>query len=267
MIVRSGYKISYNCAGPTPMVLMLNVRPELRASLKTPEVMTTDRDVAIHEYRDSFGNSCSRLLAPPGPITIRADFLTAVSDTADPDIRGLRQHAVQDLPDDALVFLLGSRYVETSQLTQVAWDLFGTTPEGGQRVAAILDYAHQRIEFGYEHAYNERTAASGHLDGRGVCRDYAHLAVALCRCMNIPARYCTGYLGDIQVFAPDFAMDFSAWLEVFLEGAWRTCDARHNRPRVGRVLQCYGRDAADVAIATTFGWADLTGFEVIAEEA
>ncbi len=267
MIVRSGYKISYNCAGPTPMILMLNVRPELRARLTTPELMTTDRGVAIHEYRDAYGNSCSRLLAPPGPITIGADFLMEVSDHKDPDIKGLRQHAVQDLPDDTLVFLLGSRYIETSKLSQMAWNQFGHTPEGGQRVQAILDYAHSRIEFGYPHAHAERTAASGHEDRQGVCRDYAHLAVALCRCMNIPARYCTGYLGDIQVFVPDFPMDFSAWFEVYLDGAWRTCDARHNVPRVGRVLQCYGRDAADVAIATTFGWADLTGFEVIAEEA
>lgn len=267
MIVRSGYTIGFDCAGPMPMILMLNVRPELRSRLKTPEVMTTDRGVPIHEYRDSYGNSVMRLTAPPGPITMSAEFLMEVDDTPDPDIRGLRQHAVQDLPDDTLIFLLGSRYVETSKLTQMAWDRFGGTPEGGERVQAILDYAHERIAFAYPLAHPERTAFTGHEDRQGVCRDYAHLAVALCRCMNIPARYCTGYLGDIQVPLAPPPMDFSAWFEVYLDGGWRTCDARHNIPRVGRVLQCWGRDAADVAITTTFGWATLTRFEVVAEEA
>ncbi len=266
MIIRAGYTISYLCASPTPMILMLNVRPELRDRLRAPQSMTTDCGVPIHEYRDVYGNACSRLLAPAGPITISADFTIEVSDEPDPDFRDLVQHPVEDLPDDVLVYLLGSRYVDMSKLTQFAWDQFGYTPEGGRRVQAILDYVHGHIEFNYAHASVERTAHGGHQEQRGVCRDFAHLVLALCRCMNIPARYCTGYLGDIRVAPIDAVMDFSAWTEVYLEGRWRTCDARHNTPRLGRILQGWGRDATDVAITTTFGWADLVQFEVIAEE-
>ena len=266
MIIRCGYNIGYDCAAETPMILMLNVRPELRSRLLTPEAMTTDCGVAIHEYRDGFGNSCSRLLAPAGPIEISADFQIEMGEEADGDYIHHPQHAVEDLPDDVLVYLLGSRYVDTSKLSDMAWAEFGHVPSGGARVQAILNYTHRRIEFGYAHASLERTAHGGHQDQRGVCRDFAHLAVALCRCMNIPARYCTGYLGDIRVAPIDATMDFSAWFEVYLGGAWRSADARHNTPRMGRILQGWGRDATDVAIATTFGQATLTKFEVIAEE-
>jgi transglutaminase-like putative cysteine protease len=173
---------------------------------------------------------------------------------------------VEDLPDEALVFLLGSRYCETDRLSEIAWSLFGKTPLGWSRVQAICDYVHQHIAFGYEHARATRTAWEAFCDRTGVCRDYAHLAVAFCRCMNIPARYCTGYLGDIGVPVSDEPMDFSAWFEAYVGGEWYTFDARNNIPRVGRVLIARGRDAADVAISTTFGPNTLSNFTVWTEE-
>jgi len=161
---------------------------------------------------------------------------------------------------------LGSRYCDTQKLSDLAWSMFGGITGGWQRVQAICDYVHDRITFGYHYARNDRTASEGHDERTGVCRDFAHLAVTLCRCMNIPARYCTGYLGDIGVPADPAPMDFSAWFEVFLSGRWYTFDARHNHPRIGRVVIARGRDAADVAISTTFGSARLTRFMVITEE-
>jgi transglutaminase-like putative cysteine protease len=176
------------------------------------------------------------------------------------------QHPVQELPDEVLVYLLGSRYCDTDRLSDTAWSLFGGTPPGWARVQAICDYVHDRITFGYEHADPTRTAFGGHTDRLGVCRDFAHLAITLCRCMNIPARYCTGYLGDIGVPPMASPMDFSAWFEAYLGGHWHTFDARHNAPRVGRILMARGRDATDVAIATTFGPCALAGFRVVTEE-
>jgi transglutaminase-like putative cysteine protease len=266
MKIRAGYDISYHCAGPTPMLLVLSVRPERLSDLITPQTMTVDPLVPVDEYRDGFGNICHRLLAPPGPITFSADF--TIQDPGLPDEENLDavQHPIEDLPPDVLVFLLGSRYCETDKLVDIAWSLFGDTPPGWRRVQAIVEYVHDRILFGYPHARNDRTAHGAHQDCVGVCRDFAHLAVALCRCMNIPARYCTGYLGDIGIEPIPGPMDFSAWFQVFLSGRWYTFDARHNKPRIGRVLQAFGRDATDVAIATTFGSATLMKFDVIAEE-
>ena len=187
-----------------------------------------------------------------------------MNDTGEPDrvASGAQQHPVEDLPDDALVFLLGSRYCETERLSEIAWSLFEKTPPGWGRVQAICDYVHQHIAFGYGHARASRTAWEAFCDRTGVCRDYAHLAVAFCRCMNIPARYCTGYLGDIGVPAADAPMDFAAWFEAYVGGDWYTFDARNNIPRIGRVLIARGRDAADVAISTTFGPNTLSGFAV-----
>ena len=176
------------------------------------------------------------------------------------------QHPIQDLPEDSLVYLLGSRYCETDRLTPLAWSLFSNTPEGWPRVQAICDYVHNRIEFGYHHADPDSHRLAGHHEGRGVCRDFAHLAIALCRCMNIPARYCTGYLGDIGIPPVDAPMDFSAWFEVYLGGHWHTFDARHNTPRIGRILMARGRDATDVALSTIFGPSSLVGFNVVTDE-
>jgi transglutaminase-like putative cysteine protease len=176
------------------------------------------------------------------------------------------EEALEDLPNEALMFLLGSRYCDTQKLSDQAWQMFGNIGGGWQRVQAICNYVHDRIEFGYHHARNDRTASEGHEERIGVCRDFAHLAITLCRCMNIPARYCTGYLGDIGVPRDPAPMDFSAWFEVFLGGRWYTFDARHNHPRIGRIPIAHGRDAADAAISTTFGSAALARFTVVTDE-
>ena len=266
MKIRLGYEIVYDCPQPVPMILMLSVRPEREADLLTPQTLAVDREVPLHRYLDGFGNVCHRLVAPAGVTAFRADFLIQDSGAWDAPVDTLAQHPVEELPDDTLVYLLGSRYCETDRLSDLAWAQFGHLPPGGARVAAILTYAKQRIEFGYHHARKDHTAWSAHEARAGVCRDYAHLGVTLCRAMNIPARYVTGYLGDIGVPVSPDPMDFSGWFEVYLSGAWRTVDARHNRPRVGRVLMGVGRDATDVAIATTFGQANLVGFKVISDE-
>ncbi len=268
MLIRAGYEITHNCPMPTAITALLSVRPERFADLATPQNIsaTATTPLLLRQFVDLHGNVAHRLLAPAGPFTVRAQFLVRDSGRSDPVVVDAVQQPVQDLPDDVLLYLLGSRYCETDILSDTAWSLFGGGPTGWRRVQAIVDYVHDRLTFGYQHASPTRTAAEAHLDRRGVCRDFAHLAVALCRCMNIPARYCTGYLGDIGVPPVDSPMDFSAWFEVWLSGAWRTFDARHNTPRIGRIPMAYGRDAADVAITTAFGPAPLTGFSVITEE-
>jgi transglutaminase-like putative cysteine protease len=206
------------------------------------------------------------IVAPAGRTRLSANGI--VKDTGQPDVVAsqAQQHAVEDLPDESLVFLLGSRYCETDRLSEIAWSRFGHTPPGWSRVQAICDYVHQHIAFGCEHARATRTAWEAYCDRTGVCRDYAHLAVAFCRCMNIPARYCSGYLGGIDVPVSDAPMDFAAWFEAYLGGEWYTFDARNNAPRIGRVLIARGRDAADVAITTTFGPNTLSRVSVVTEE-
>jgi transglutaminase-like putative cysteine protease len=206
------------------------------------------------------------VLAPPGLFRIRSDFTIHDSGAPDPVVPDAPQIPVQDLPAETLVFLLGSRYCDTDLMADTAWSLFKDTPLGWARVQAICDYVHSRLTFGYGHARPTRTAKEDFSEGRGVCRDFAHLAVTLCRCMNIPARYCTGYLGDIGVSAVDEPMDFSAWFEAYLGGRWYTLDARHNAPRIGRIVVARGRDATDVAISTSFGACRLAKFVVVTEE-
>lgn len=263
--IRVGYDIIYECLNATPTLLMLNVRPERRGDLLTPEVMTVDPAVAVRRYTDQFGNVCARLLAPAGPIRFSADFIVADDGEPDPQTPDAIQHPVDDLPDDVVVYLLGSRYCETDRLLDEAWNRFGAIEPGWARVAAICDFVHGQISFGYHHARATRTAREGLEERVGVCRDYAHLAVALCRCMNIPARYVTGYLGDIGE-PPALPMDFSAWFEAYLGGRWHVFDARHNRPRIGRIAMAAGRDAADTAISTSFGPTTLIRFDVISDE-
>jgi transglutaminase-like putative cysteine protease len=248
------------------MVLMLAVHHLRGPDLVVPDRLVTDPSLPVRAYHDSFGNWCTRIVAPAGRTRLFAEGVVNDSGEPDPVTPEAVQHTIPDLPDDTLVFLLGSRYCETDRLADIAWPLFGKTPLGWSRVQAICDWVHGHIAFGYEHARNSRTAWEGWCDRTGVCRDFAHLAIALCRCMNIPARYCTGYLGDIGIPPVDAPMDFSAWFEVYLGGAWRTFDARHNTPRIGRILMAHGRDAADVAITTSFGTAWLTKFEVVTEE-
>jgi transglutaminase-like putative cysteine protease len=209
---------------------------------------------------------CTRIVAPAGGIRLAADGLIYDPGLPDPTYEYAQEHAVQSLPYDALVYLLGSRYCETEKLLDFAWSEFGHLPNGWAKVEAIVQYTHNRIKFSYPNARSTRTAYEGWQEGIGVCRDYAHLALTLCRCMNIPARYCTGYLGDIGV-PPDTApMDFSGWFQAYLGGRWYTFDARHGRPRIGRILIAVGRDAADVAISTIFGPSILKTFKVITEE-
>jgi len=266
MHIRIGYELTYECQQPVPMVLMLSVHPSRLDDLIVPDEMVAEPAVPLHRYRDSFGNLCTRLLAPAGPIRLSAEGIVRDQGEPDPVDVDARQHAIEDLPDDVLTFLLASRYCDIDRLSDTAWSLFGGAAPGWARVQAIVDYVHHHIAFGYEHARNTRTALEGYHERIGVCRDFAHLAIAFCRAMNIPARYCTGYLGDIGVPACDLPMDFSAWFEVYLSGRWHTFDARHNVPRIGRIPVAYGRDAADVAISTTFGPNTLTGFRVHTDE-
>ena len=265
MRIQCGYEITYECPAPTPMLLMLNVRPERISDLETPDVIRSNPSINLRQYRDEFGNLCSRILAPAGRFTLHADFVVRDSGLPDEVFPDAPQALVDELPDDVIVFLLGSRYCETEELNTLAWKLFGDIPPGWARAQAIVTYAHERITFGYKHARPNKTATQAHDERRGVCRDYAHLAITLCRCMNIPARYCTGYLGDIGI-PVEGVMDFSAWMEVYLGGQWRTMDARHDKPRIGRVMMALGRDATDVAIITNFGPAALAGFKVISDE-
>ena len=266
MQIRAGYDIAFQCFQETPMVLMLSIEPARVSDLLSEHRIRFSPDVASRDYVDMFGNTCTRIDAPPGLIEIRNDFLIADSGLPDAVAPDARQLEVSELPDDVLIYLLGSRYCDTEKLSQLAWSLFGTVTPGWSRVQAICDYVHQRISFGYHHARADRTAFEGHEERTGVCRDFAHLAVTLCRCMNIPARYCTGYLGDIGVPADPAPMDFSAWFEVYLDGRWFTFDARHNHPRIGRIVMARGRDAADVAISTNFGAVQLARFSVITEQ-
>ena len=266
MQIRAGFEIVYDCPQPTPMILNLNVHFTRVSDLVGRDDLVFDPPVRVAAYRDSFGNWCTRLVAPAGRMRVGADALVNDSGAPDPVVRQARQAPVPDLPEEALLFLLGSRYCETDCLSEIAWKFFGEAPTGWDRVQAICDYVHRHIAFSYDQARMTRTALEAYHDKTGVCRDYAHLAVAFCRCMNIPARYCTGYLGDIGVPPPHGTMDFAAWFEVFLDGHWHTFDARNNTPRVGRILIARGRDAADVAISTTFGPATLTSFRVWTDE-
>ena len=266
MKIRIGYEIVYDCPKPTPMLLVLSVHPSRHSNLLTPAGIVLDPPTASAHYRDAFGNICTRILAPAGSLTISSNQIVADPGTPDIVAPDAEQHAVEHLPEDTLVFLLGSRYCETDRLSDAAWSLFGSVPPGWQRVQSICDFVHGHMRFGYEHARPTKSAWDSYMEGNGVCRDFAHLAVTLCRCMNIPARYCTGYLGDIGVPPDEAPMDFSAWFEAYLGNRWYTFDARHNRARIGRILMARGRDATDVAISTTFGPCLLAGFTVIANE-
>lgn len=266
MKIEAGYDIAFECDVAVPLLLMLSVHPTRRHDLQGDAEMRFSPAVVSRDYVDMFGNMCTRLIAPPGLLRVSSRFTIADSGDHDEVAPWAGQSEIDALPDDALVYLLGSRYCDTQKLSDLAWQEFGATRPGWDRVQAICDYVHARLKFGYEHARGDRTAFEGHSERIGVCRDFAHLAITLCRCMNIPARYCTGYLGDIGVPKDPAPMDFSAWFEVFLDGRWYTFDARHNVPRIGRILIARGRDAADVAISTSFGTARLSHFSVVTEE-
>jgi transglutaminase-like putative cysteine protease len=266
MQLRVGYELIYECPQPTPMMLMLNIHHTRASDIVIPDYLTTNPSLPLTFYRDAFGNWCTRIVAPPGRTRLSANAVINDSGVAEPVERSDRQHAVEDLPDECLQFLLGSRYCETDRLSDVAWSLFERSRGGAQRVQAICDFVHQHITFGYENARSTRTAWEAFSERKGVCRDFAHLAVAFCRCMNIPARYCTGYLGDVGMPPPYGPMDFAAWFEAFVDGHWHTFDPRNNIPRIGRVLMARGRDATDVAISNAFGPNTLVGFKVWTDE-
>jgi transglutaminase-like putative cysteine protease len=266
MQIRVGYELVYQCPKPTPMIITLSIHYTRISDVVRPDHMITEPVIPIAAYRDSYGNWCTRLVAPTGRLRLTADAL--VNDRGQPDAVApwLGQHPVQELPEETLLFLLGSRYCETEPLLEIAWRLFEASPPGWARVQAICDFVHDHISFGYQHASPTATAWQVYHSQRGVCRDYAHLAIALCRCMNIPARYCSGYLADIGLPPPQSPMDFAGWFEAFLGGAWYTFDARNNAPRIGRVLIARGRDAADAAISTAFGQNTLESFRVWTDE-
>lgn len=261
MLIRFGYEITLTCPQPTALVCLLSVREDRLGDIRVPETAFTSPDVEVSTYRDMFGNRCRRLVAPAGDLMMWGD--ATIFDDGRPDevIPTAREVPVQLLPDETLVYLMGSRYCETDRLSQIAWDMFGATPAGWGRVQAICDFVHNHIRFDYMQARSTRTALDTYNERVGVCRDYAHLAVTLCRCLGIPARYVNGHLGDIgvPVVGP---MDFSAWIEVFLDGAWHTFDPRNNVPRIGRIVLAHGRDAADIPLFNSFGPHVLKAFRV-----
>jgi transglutaminase-like putative cysteine protease len=266
MLIRAGYRIAIACQSETPLMALLSVHPSRAGDLRTPAIIKSDGWALLSTNTDEFGNLRTRTIAPAGALRLSTDFVIEDSGLPDEQAPWAEEIAVSRLPEDAVSFLLGSRYCETDRLSSIAWSLFGGTPRGWPRVQAIVDYVHRHLTFGYPFARSTRTAFEAYEERVGVCRDFAHLAIALCRCMNIPARYATGYLGDIGVPPVAAPMDFSAWFEVFLGGRWYTFDARHNVPRIGRILMARGRDAADCAITTTFGQSRLVSFEIVTEE-
>ena len=266
MKISIGYDIGYGADVPTPMVIMLNVHPSRQDDLIGAEQITTQPNAPITHYRDGFGNICGRLVVPAGGVVISCRATIRDSGLPDVVVPTAQQLPIEQLPDDCLVYLMGSRYCETDKLTELAWSLFKDTPPGWARVQAICDYVNNHLKFGYQFAASTKSAHSVQQERQGVCRDFAHLAVTLCRCMNIPTRYCTGYLGDIGVPPEESPMDFSAWFEVYLSGSWYTFDARHNTPRIGRILIARGRDAADVPLSNSFGVTTLTKFQVYTDQ-
>ena len=266
MLIRLGYDIRFEIGQPVPIVTLLSVHPTRRHDLKGPDRVSADPGVDPQEYVDSFGNICTRVLAPAGTLRLASSTVVEDSGLPDPVSPDAREVPVQDLPPETLRFLMASRFCEVDLLSPLAVELFGAMPRGWSRVQAICDWIHSRVTFSYPHARPTRTALDVFTERIGVCRDFQHLAITFCRCLNIPARYATGYLGDIGVPASPSAMDFSAWFEVFLEDRWWTFDARHNQPRIGRVLIATGLDATDVAITTSFGSARLSHFEVVTDE-
>jgi transglutaminase-like putative cysteine protease len=266
MKIKIGYEIVYCCAQPTPSILKLNVHSSFAPCLLTPDQILSDPPTQMIGYHDLDGNWNTRLILPTGDTKISNDALIFDDGEPDPVDFNAQQHPVETLPEDTLIYLLGSRYCETDLLVDEAWRLFGNGPVGWQRVQHICDFVHAHIAFGYQYADSTMTASQVYKKRKGVCRDYAHLAVSFCRCLNIPARYCTGYLSDIGQPPPYADMDFAAWIEVYLGGEWHTFDPRNNKRLIGRILMARGRDAADVSFSHSFGLVDLKKFLVRVDE-
>ena len=266
MLIRLGYELVFQVPSRTPMMLMLFVHPSQAISLLEADRAHVEPDLPVREFTDAFGNRCGWLIAPPGKLRLWNTTLIEVSGQPDLVRSSLPQQAVEELPPAVLPFLLASRYCEVDKLTDVAWSLFGQTPLGWRRVQAVCDWVHNSVRFGYEFASPFKSAFDTYHERKGVCRDFNHLALTFCRCLGIPARYVTGYLGDIGVPASASPMDFSGWFEAYLGGQWYTFDARNNTPRIGRVVMARGRDAVDVAMTTSFGPTTLEKFIVVTEE-
>jgi len=266
MLIRVGYDIVFELAAPTPMVVLLNLHPSRSADLATPDRIRTEPEVPIQEYTDTFGNRCGRLVAPAGTFRFYSTSDVPDSGLPDPIHRDACQHPVEELPAETLQFLMASRYCEVDRLTDHAWKLFGSSPhQGWDRVQEVCDWVHSHVRFDYQLTHPSKTAMDVLNEGTGVCRDFQHLAITFCRALNIPARYATGYIPDIQ-WPVNGDMDFAAWFQVYLGGQWHTFDARNNTPRIGRILMATGRDAVDVALTTSFGSAILKQFIVISDE-
>jgi transglutaminase-like putative cysteine protease len=264
--IRFGFEMAYSCEAPTPMVLALTATPARSQRLLKRDVIQTQPRVPVTRFLDDFGNICTRFTAPAGIIRIRADGL--LKDSGRPEVADwdADETPISDLPPEALMYMLPSRYVESDSLASEAVRLFGEYRPGWTRVQAICDFVHRHVAFGYEHARPTKTALETYHEKQGVCRDFAHLAIAFCRALSIPARYATTYLGDIGVPPTDAPMDFAACMEVFLDGKWHVFDPRNNARRIGRIVIARGRDAADVAISNAFGPATLEHFEVWTDE-
>lgn len=260
--IRVGFDLVLRCPQVTPMIVTLAVHASRAADLLEADTLRSIPTLPFLTYVDTYGNHCNRLVAPAGPLRLRASGLVADRGLPDPVLPGLEQRPVEDLPEDTLLFLLASRYCESDLFTDFAWSRFEAVPGGWERVQAICDFVHQHVRFDYNRSSPTKSALQTFQDREGVCRDFAHLAIALCRCMNIPARYCTGYLSDIEVPPPHSAMDFSAWIEAYIGDGWHVFDPRNQTPRIGRILIARGRDAADVALTTSFGLSVLESFEV-----
>jgi transglutaminase-like putative cysteine protease len=266
MLIHIGYELVFDLPAPVSILLMLYTHPDQASRLRQPERLTVEPYVPVREFTDSFGNHAARIFAPTGPLRLHYDNTIEDSGQHEDKIDGARLHPVNELPDECLQFLLASRYCEVDRMIEMAWDLFGNSPATWERVQAIMDWVNKNTVFGYQFARPTKTAYDMCGEKQGVCRDFQHLAITLLRAMNVPARYATGYLGDIGVPIAPFPMDFSAWFEVYLGNRWYTLDARHNEPRIGRVLLARGRDAVDVALTTSFGGARLDKFTVWTDE-
>jgi transglutaminase-like putative cysteine protease len=266
MLIHIGFELIFDVPAPVSMLLMLYTHPEQAHVLQKPQKLVVEPKVKVEDFKDWFGNRAARVVAPAGKFRITYDNIAQDSGFKEATIHGARLHPVDELPKDVLKFLLASRYCEVDRMLNTAWNLFGHTPPTWERVQAVMDWVFANVTFGYEFARPTKTAHDVFVERKGVCRDFMHLAITLLRALNVPARYATGYLGDIGVPPAPFPMDFSAWFEVYMGHRWYTLDARHNEPRIGRVLQARGRDATDVALTTSFGAATLEKFTVWTDE-
>ncbi|MEY3866806.1 MAG: hypothetical protein RLZZ338_697 [Cyanobacteriota bacterium] len=266
MLIRLGYEWIFDVPSPTPVILKLYLHPSQLSKVKKPEKVKVEPETPIEEFIDEFGNQAGRLMLPPGRVRVHNE--TIISDSGEPDRVNLsaQEIPIEQLPVEVLPYLLASRYCEVDLLSEIAWELFGESPPGWGRVQAVCDWVHSHVDFGYEYASSTKTAYQVYQDSRAVCRDFMHLAMTFCRCLNIPARAATGYLGNIRMPPSSAPIDFSSWFEVYLDHQWYSFDARYNVPRIGRILMARGRDAVDVALTTSFGTVNLEKLTVFTEE-